>query len=336
MTRHLAACFALATFLAFVGTGTRAFGYNNKGHRIVASIAYHQMSPQSRQRLVEILKQHPRSRRDFDYRMPSVVEHGSQEDKDRWMFTQAAVWPDIARGFQGADKTRFHRPYWHFINIPVFLSEEHRQALAGRINVNLSQDYPSPTEEGQLNIAQAFKMNLAVLKSSETSDPEKAVAVCWLFHLGGDSHQPFHAAALFTPLRFDGGDKGGNNIPLRQRGNLHALWDGFLGSNDSPREVVNEAKLLLSDETLKEYGETAANSTDVSQWLNESNKIADEFGYDRLIRLEVQSKEDDPELSLDEISLPQEYLEEGGRISNRRVVEAGYRLAAVLESSLSP
>ena len=61
----------------------------------------------------------------------------------------------------------------------------------------------------------------------------KAVVLCWIFHLVGDVHQPLHVVSMFTPELPDG-DRGGNLIFVRPRPDsppmrLHAFWDNATG-----------------------------------------------------------------------------------------------------------
>ena len=63
-----------------------------------------------------------------------------------------------------------------------------------------------------------------ITKSEETTDMDKAILLCWLFHLVGDIHQPLHCSAMFTPRLFSEGDRGGNSIKVGKY-NLHSTWD---------------------------------------------------------------------------------------------------------------
>jgi hypothetical protein len=65
----------------------------------------------------------------------------------------------------------------------------------------------------------------------------------------GDVHQPLHASARFTKDNTDG-DSGGNEVKLRcARGltcasNLHAMWDGALGSSPNLSTITAEGNAL--------------------------------------------------------------------------------------------
>jgi hypothetical protein len=97
--------------------------------------------------------------------------------------------------------------------------------------------------------------------------PQKRV-IPWRFHGSGAvtfhypdeglkawRGQPLHSSALFTPKLFPDGDRGGNLIKTAQRGNLHSLWDGFLGGEAKMREAHQDALNLLADPEMARIGD---------------------------------------------------------------------------------
>ncbi len=80
-----------------------------------------------------------------------------------------------------------------------------------------------PIDERRINVAQAYELNLRRLKAADTSPAARALAVCWIMHLVGDSHQPVHTIALFSEHRFSKGERGGNLIKTAQSRHLHSL-----------------------------------------------------------------------------------------------------------------
>ena len=94
MRHKILSCLA-AVILALVAS--QALAWNALGHRVVAEIAWQQLSPERRQEIVDTLKHHPRFAEDFIAKMPRDVAAGDEAKQDRWIFWQAAVWPDIAR-----------------------------------------------------------------------------------------------------------------------------------------------------------------------------------------------------------------------------------------------
>src|SRR4051812_36867694 len=107
-----------------------AYAWNNTGHKVVADIAWEQLTPERRKEIVDILRRHPRFDEDFAKRMPADAE------EDRWIFQQAAIWPDIARGLKDEDLAKYNRPTWHYVNVPVFIGAERA------IKANRAMDYP--------------------------------------------------------------------------------------------------------------------------------------------------------------------------------------------------
>jgi hypothetical protein len=301
---------AACSLLLLLIFATPAHAWNALGHRVVADIAWEQLTPERRKEIVDILRRHPRFDDDFAKEMPRDVE------EDRWIFQQAAVWPDIARGFKGEDLKRYNHPTWHYVNVPVFVGAE-RQIAA-----NCSMEYPTPLDQSQWNVAQAVKHCRLTLTSS-ASPQDKALAICWLNHLIGDLHQPLHGAALFCE-RFAEGDRGGNSILVIQGGNLHSLWDGLLGRRDRPNDVKREvAELRARPELWK-----VETDGKVEDWIGESNQLAKSFVYCPLI-LDAAKQPGE----LQKINLPREYLEQAGEHARQRVVAAGLRLGDLLSKA---
>jgi S1/P1 Nuclease len=65
------------------------------------------------------------------------------------------------------------------------------------------------------NILNAYPRNLEIVRSTAPNN-ERAVALCWVFHLLGDAHQPLHTTKLFT-TQFPApeGDRGGTRFYIR-------------------------------------------------------------------------------------------------------------------------
>jgi hypothetical protein len=169
----------------------------------------------------------------------------------------------------------------------------------------------------------------SMLVDDAVNKPDKAVMLAWLFHLVGDSHQPLHATALFSPRLFAEGDRGGNLIKTKQRGNLHSVWDGFLGSRATLREAHNDALVLLQELDTAPARDPDFRSLDEKVWLDESWRTARDDAYAPLVPHLRTIEKAKGELS--PITLDEDYLKRGGALSKLRVVTAGYRLAAVLK-----
>jgi len=258
MRTRLALCILLCLTAA-----SPALAWNWTGHRIIASIAFRQLTAEEQARIVALLKRHPRFMEDFADEMPEDVRQADGKSQHEWRFQQAAVWPDLVRSGPPA-KTAFNRSQWHYINVPHFLSDADRAALEGKLEINLALDSPqeatSSTEA--LNIVQVIRLarrNCA----DENADPQtRGLWLAWLFHDVGDLHQPLHATALFSRGLFPTGDRGGNSVKTKQSFNLHSLWDQFPGRHDRLQEARAAAlRLMRTRTTSRPAGVQPSSST---------------------------------------------------------------------------
>ncbi len=299
----------------------RLFAWNSLGHEIVAEIAWRQLDPKIQQSAVETLRRHPRFDNDFASKMEDAGS--DKETQDRWIFQHAATWPDQIR-----KNKEYDRPSWHYIDLPIFLDQGERVDL-GKLPVNILADYPTKLPIDKYNILQAMAHCRAALKSK--AGPEvKAVALCWLLHLVGDIHQPLHCTGLVSVDRFPKGDKGGNEIPLKRGKNLHSLWDGLLGSDSKMSSVAKAANELLDKSKFGVQWESATNETDPRKWAEESHQICESAVYDPVILEAVRNTVAGEKI--EPIELPLSYYTNAGETARKRVLAAGLRLAALLNS----
>ncbi len=307
-------------FLLFTGP---AFAWNSLGHKVVAEIAWEQLTPTQRQQIVEILRRHPRFQTDFIEKMEDDAASGSKEVQDHWIFQHAATWPDQIR-----KKKEYDRPSWHYINMPLYLDRGDRVVLDIKAAANILAA-PGRTRRDQYNVLQALAANEAIIKSKADAGT-KAIAYCWVLHLVGDIHQPLHSTALFSVNQFPKGDEGGNKILLVRGKNLHALWDGLLGRQYYMRNVDKAVRELHDNELYKRTWETAAKETDPRKWAEESHDQCISFVYSDAIRDAVRATPHGEKMT--PIGLPDDYYRTAGEVARERIVKAGVRLGALLQS----
>jgi len=139
-------------------------------------------------------------------------------------------------------------------------------------------------------------------------DSRAREAVKWLVHMVADVHQPLHAAW--------GHDRGGNTVQLRFRNqgtNLHKLWDSdLLHTRRMPASKYADALLAAHVQPVDPAWHPGA----PARWAEESCAIARDSLYP-------------PPRSIE-----QAYVDRSLLLLERRMLEAGLRLAAVLEASL--
>lgn len=322
MWRSLILCGALLL------SASTAAAWWDTGHKLTGSIAFRRLSPVQRERVVELLKHHPRWQADFAEKMPEDLRHAPAETQAEWTFQQAAVWPDLARDLRGEDQKTYHHSPWHYVNLPQFLTPADRDALHGQLRINISAHVPRHPEQ-EMNVVQTIGVARRIVGDRSASAADRALFASWLIHAVGDVHQPLHTTALFSRRLFPEGCRGGNLVKTVQRKNLHSLWDSLPGEGASYRTVHNRVLLLLQEADLQHVGAQAAQATDVATWVRESREFAETAVYaDEVLTVlrAAEAQGGQPPV----IELSEEYLKTAGAIAERRIVEAGYRLAAVL------
>jgi hypothetical protein len=251
--------------------------------------------------------------------------------QNEWLFQQAAVWPDLIRPPGAEAKTAFHRSQWHYINLPQFLDESARAELQQRITVNVELLPPAEatTSMERLNAVQVIRLARRECTAMSADPQTRGLLLPWLFHDVGDLHQPLHSTAMFSRRLFPEGDRGGNSVKTKQSFNLHSLWDQFPGAAADFKSARDKAIGYVSGD-LAAFGKQSAEVMDEKAWLDESFAIAKESVYDAEV-LAALEKSEAAGGGFGAIDVSENYLKIGGRIAERRIVRAGYRLGAVLK-----
>ncbi len=309
-------------------SGLPCLAWNNTGHKVVAELAWRNMSAGSRKTASELLKHHPHYALLLATNVPAGV------DTNEWAFLNAAVWPDMVRPARSGDAekpetiTKYHRSPWHYINIPYVLPSDADQIKASSFTIPAT------------NILWALSNALAEVADAKLSPAERAVSLCWVEHLVGDLHQPLHAATMLSKA-YPRGDMGGNSLAVVDASqkplNLHSFWDGILGEADS-----YEAITVLTDSianasqyqprVLPEY----ERDTTVGSWADESFQAAAAFAYDEghLKFGDWRDVQAGKVPAADVPRLRSTYIINADGLSRRRISLAGRRLADTLKKAL--
>lgn len=314
---------AILSILALAFVTSPVSAWHAAGHRLTAEIAFDLLDEGQQQRVTAILRAHPRYRQDFVARMPDEVVNGSETAKGRWIIAHASNWPDQVAGRGKTIRDKYHRSTWHYINLPVFLTEKDEQALADELDHNVSMDFSPPLRRG-LNSVQALTGNLLTWRDDKASDADKAVALCWILHLIGDMHEPMHNVALFSADYFPEGDRGGNLIDVKLAKdvtNLHAVWDGL--ANDFEHLTPDEATrdLLENDVVVLES---------IPAWARQYRDLAAEFAYTPEVKTKLLAQA--PGEKNPVISLSRDYIRTAGEIAESQIIIAGHRIAALISN----
>jgi hypothetical protein len=331
--RKITLVYALICGLVAGFQTSAAVAWDATGHRLTAYIAWEFMSTPSKEQALAILRAHPRFDTDFMNAMPDNIRVSDSRQQDRWLFGQAAIWPDIARGFTGADSRRFDHPEWHWIDGAWVRDEATRQGNL-YVNTETFSDINGIAAERIQRRSQAENvvtaLDLAVYELNNGQAPaDQALALCWFLHLTGDIHQPLHTGALVSARLFAQGDRGGNGIRVRSGtsgSNLHAVWDSALQGpslESSLQALLNIAGDIAANEQLSEYAPT--------RWLQESRDHLLSSVYPDAVISDVLRSENTGN-QLGTIALSEAYQEQMRMIAAQRIAEAGVRIAHTLEN----
>ncbi|HUF05657.1 MAG TPA: S1/P1 nuclease [Aridibacter sp.] len=200
------------------------FGWDDAGHKLSARLSWEVMTPVARERAVKILLAAPE---DSDLSVLYNSFGGRPKDAIQLeLFMHASTWPDVVRSRNFPVRYgKYHKSNWHYG--AIFWGEDGKAI----------KDFPEPS-----GIAvEKLKDFETILRSGDSSDAEKAVALAWFLHVAGDLHNPLHNASRVTSSE-PKGDQGGNLFylePAKEDGswrlNLHSFWDSQITRN-IPRE----------------------------------------------------------------------------------------------------
>lgn len=316
-TVRLRAFVCLSALLAVASPGP---AWDSPGHMIVTQIAREELSPQATQAIDAALA-----------RFNAAKSGDFGPAGGAYDFVTAACWMDDIRALR--DKYDFGP--WHYVNLPF-----------------TPDGLPLPPESEGMNVIRGVQRCTDII-AGRAVDPDISPdqALVMLLHLVGDVHQPLH-----TTNR--GGDLGGNlvlvpNLELTKEeelfgrgkvGNLHAFWDsayrrGFRGGKVNvlyERPIYTDGDpasghLTAMDLVRRESAALRAKfpdlpvgeSTDPADWAKESHEIGYETGYGKL-------PSGSPTGRL--VKLDERYVNAARGIAEERLVLAGRRLAALLNT----
>lgn len=213
----------------------------------------------------------------------------------------AAVWPDCLRG----EGWRWGYTFaWHYRTTPICEPYDPRSNCAG----------------GNCVIAQIERSH-RLLSDESLPAHIRLEALAFLVHFAGDIHQPLHSG--------DRDDRGGNDrvadygiVPNR---NLHSIWDSALAE----RAITSAQPPLVRRYSAAERAELAGGTA--ADWGRESWQAARDFVYPNAFDSDPCSGE-----LPGETALTQEDIVAALPVAQRRIQQAGLRIADLLESAFAP
>ena len=307
----------LAIFSIVFSSG--ALAWNALGHRLVAAIAWEEMHADTRAAVTRLLREHP----DYPRWRKRAGEDATRSDIEQRIFIEASTWPDEIRQdarFYSAGKGE---PTTTLEGFP----DMERRAGWHTVGIPLEGDFDATPISGQLD--RRLPELIGALGRPGSGDVsanplERIYALPWVIHLAGDSHQPLHTSAR---LRADGQwDKQGQGLDIRNPFNrrkptstLHVFWDDLPGTSRLRGDKFDAAAHALATAHA-----SVNRSTDTLRWIKESWQLARGQAY--------------PALSPDTtepVEIDAAFYEASQEIADRRIAQAGFRLAAVLDAAFS-
>ena len=220
-----------------------------------------------------------------------------------------SVWADTLRSSDPDLSKKTGR--WHYINFP-------RDGICEFLPV---RDCP----DGNCVIG-AINKNFTILSDKNRSDKERNQALKFLVHFIGDVHQPFHAGYS--------DDRGGNTFQLNYQGkawkpfknsdpfdyraagwNIHGVWDSMIV--ESKGLGASAYADILSKQSPLAFDDTKRSDRPAVEWALQSCRII---------------KQDNP--YPDSHIIKDDYLNKYRPLQERRLREAGARLAAMINFAL--
>jgi hypothetical protein len=172
-----------------------------------------------------------------------------------------------------------HTFIWHYVNIPSGMQRNDFEKAV----YNVKQD----------NLYSELVKLEETLKSKESTDEQKRIALCFIIHLVGDMHQPMHVG------RED--DLGGNRIYVEwfsRKTNIHAVWDSDLidlekYSYTEYASILNilpeNQKNKLTEGSLMDWlYETYLITTEIYSSINKGDQLSYNYQYKYKKTLELQ------------------------------------------------
>jgi hypothetical protein len=279
------------------GPPAKAVAWGDDGHKAVALIAEHYLTPGAKQQVEALLA-------------------ADTDDLTRHDIANAATWADRFREANHRRDNYEATRRWHYVDLEID-DPDITAACYGR--KPLPPGTPASIGDKNACVVDKITQFAAELAAPETDAEERVIALKFLLHFVGDLHQPLHAANHH--------DAGGNKVrvtvegfPQKARDELHGYWDKqFVEALGRPPLAL--AAQLIAQITPEQAAAWREGTAD--DWAWESFNIAYDVVYG------------EPPLSAASPQyLDAAYVARAERAVALQLSRAGVRLAAVLNNAL--
>ena len=213
----------------------------------------------------------------------------------------ASTWPDCLRG----ESWRWgYTSAWHYQTEPIGEPYDAGKNCAGGACVSAQ-----------------ITRNHRILADESLPGNVRLEALAFLVHFAGDIHMPLHSG--------DNDDRGGNDVEtaygIAPGLNLHSVWDSALAE----RAITAADPPLIRRYSTEERAALAGG--EVADWGRESWELAKGFVYPNALGRQPVAGEKN-----ETAALTQEAIAAAVPVAERRIVQAGLRIAALLDSAFAP
>ena len=292
----------------------RAHGWGCRGHETVAYLAEKHLTPQAKALVVQLLAEHPVD--------PNQYCGGASGD----LMADVSTWADAQR------QTDPTTAPWHYIDIPLGEKPDGAEKFCG--------------PEGC--VTRAIADQLAILEDNTAAGAQRAAALRFIIHFVGDLHQPLHAST--------NGDRGGNCVPVAYfalephethdsyRPNLHEVWDTEIPEKDMQGLDAAAFAEKLERAYSSSFARWQQGGLQLEKWAWESHQNAADTTYGALPKKVPR----EPEVAVPtcaannnigqrmlakNIVLDSRYQAKAAKVVERRLAQAGIRLALILNEA---
>lgn len=290
---------AIALLTACAACG-RCWAWGEDGHRVIALVADHYLTPATRQRIATTLA--------FDGGLAPAVPRD---------IASAGPWADRYRDSDrnGAALRYRQTSRWHYVNLDL-RTPDLRKACYGR--PPLQPDQLAARGPARACIVDKIRQFRAEWLAPDTDPAERQLALLFLLHLVADLHQPLHVS--------DDGDQGGNRVDLAapgfKTGSLHRFWDTAIVRrlDSSPTRLA--ARLV---DGIDARQATEWRRGDVVAWAMETHAVAVDAVYAPLPAPQRDTGRRDV------LRVGADYVDAAAEATALQLRRAGVRLARMLE-----
>ena len=214
---------------------------------------------------------------------------------------EASTWPDCLRG----ESWRWAYTFaWHYQTEPVGEPYDARRNCSGGACVSAQ-----------------IERNHRLLADERLPGNVRLEALAFMVHFAGDIHMPLHSG--------DNDDRGGNDVAatygIAPGRNLHGEWIGAWAERAPTRAAVPAVRRYSAAERDKLAGGGPAD------WGRESWQLSRDFVYANALGRPFGAGEESPESAV----LTQQAIAAATPIAERRIVQAGLRIAALLDRAFA-